>query len=123
MVMLNLSNDGQSEFSTTLPDGNEYILRTTFIDGIDSHWILDIYDNAYIPILKGVVLTCGADLFKGQAKHLNGMKCICATINGANEQSDEALGNGLYCLIYGENEETLLPHKDRFDLMNFISNG
>ena len=121
MVLLNLSNDGQSERTTTLPDGNEYIIRTTFVDGNNSHWLMDIYDNANNPILLGVVLTCGADLFKGQANKLNGMQCVCGVVYNTNERSEDALGNGLYVMIYAKDETTPLPHKDRFDMMNFIS--
>lgn len=117
MIMLNLTSDGQCEQTTTLPDGNEYIIRTTFVDGINSHWLMDIYDNGNNPILLGIVLTCGADLFKGQANRLNGMQCVCGIVNNTDERSDEALGNGLYVLIYGKNETNPLPVKDRFDNM------
>lgn len=121
MVILSTQNDGQNEFTAMLPDGNEYIIRTTYVDGLDGHWLMDIYTLAGVAILKGVVLTCGADLFKGQANHLNGMQCYCGVTGNTDEQSDEALGNGLYVMIYGANEASPLPHKDRFDVLQFVN--
>lgn len=115
MVMLNLSSDGQCEQTTTLPDGNEYIIRTTYVDGINSHWLMDIYTNGNVPILQGIVLTCGGNLWRGQANHLNGMQCVCGVVGNTNERADDALGNGLYVMIYGADETTPLPSKDRFD--------
>lgn len=121
MIILNCSADGQSEFIEKLPDGNEYILRTTYVCGINSHWLLDIYDIDNKPVLLGIVCTCGANLLLGQGNRLNHMKAWCCDISKSSERDSEALGSTLYIIFQSEDEEDLITYQDRFDALQFVN--
>lgn len=120
MIILNTTNNGQDEFITTLPDNNEYIIRTTYVCGITSGWLMDVYNIDNEPVLLGIRCVCGADLFRGQANHLNGMKCYCAVIYGGDERDSDALGSTLYICVQGKDEDDLVHYQDRFDALQFV---
>lgn len=121
MIILNTTNNGQDEFVESLPDGNEYILRTTYVCGITSGWLLDIYNIDNEPILLGIRCVCGADLFRGQANRLNGMKCYCCVVYNGSERSSDALGSTLFICIQSKDEDDLLEYQDRFDMLQFVN--
>lgn len=116
MIMFNLTSDPQATATISL-NGTNINVRTTYIEGINNHWLLDIYDSDNNPMLLGICVTCGADLLKGQGGQFEGIHLYASlTHAGADERGAYALGNTLYLLVYFDGETLPIPYKDRFNV-------
>lgn len=119
MIIFNCTNDPQATATISL-NGTQINVRTTYIEGINNHWVLDIYDADNNPMLLGICVTVGADLLKGQGGAFSGIHLYAALTNSTeDEQAQDALGKTLYLLVYFDGEIMPIKYKDRFDVQNW----
>lgn len=119
MIIFNATNDPQATAIISL-NGTLINVRTTYIEGINNHWVLDIYDADNNPMLLGICVTVGADLLKGQGGLFAGIHLYAALTSSSEDERDKyALGNTLYLLVYFEGEELPIKYKDRFNVQNW----
>lgn len=103
-VEIPLTSDGARTFNINT-GLDVFYLRTYYIDGQDSAWLLDIADSAEQPLITGLKLVPGSEnILKGQGDKMEGYQLFVYLASG-EPGALEAPGNTLRLLLYNPGEE------------------